>query len=439
MAMPDSSDAVSYAQAQQPSLPAADSCSGSAVRHDAGLRVTRRVRSSERIPALDGVRGVAILIVMASHLSEQFSFTNHTLGHARAVLFAGWTGVDLFFVLSGFLITGILLDAKGSHGYFRNFYARRTLRIFPLYYVTLLIFLVIAPAIAPRHGGWQPLHYPLARHCWIWFCAYLTDVLVAWKGFLIGGHFWTLAVEEHFYLVWPFLVYRLSSRGLAWACLVLILAATVLRAGLSLGGVSTTAIYVLTPCRMDGLALGAFLAIAVRQPEGLRTLLRVARMVCPLAAVLWVGIMLWDHGWIQYGLVPQTLGYAVTEVFYGCLLVFTLAWKNLADAMAAAPLRFLGKISYALYVFHPFVVFLLAPAFALGAVDHASAVSVWLGHLFGGTAGLPVLVLDGLVFVVLATGLSVGAAVVSWYALEAPCLRLRRLFPYTKRSAPAIA
>ncbi len=108
-----------------------------------------------RIPALDGVRGVAILVVMVSHLRTVFR-DQSCPALAQAVLFAGWTGVDLFFVLSGFLITGILFDAKGGAGYFRNFYARRTIRIFPLYYVALAVIFWVAPAVAPESapGDW---------------------------------------------------------------------------------------------------------------------------------------------------------------------------------------------------------------------------------------------------------------------------------------------
>ncbi len=166
------------------------------------------------------------------HISEQFRTSNIAALWLKAVVFAGWTGVDLFFVLSGFLITGILWDAKGSSGYFRNFYARRTVRIFPLYYATLVILFVLVPALSSGDapGGRMFQELMQARPHWLWYGTYLVDVLVAWKGFLFAGHFWSLAVEEHFYLVWPVLVHRLFRRTLLSVSLALIVAPLILRA-----------------------------------------------------------------------------------------------------------------------------------------------------------------------------------------------------------------
>jgi peptidoglycan/LPS O-acetylase OafA/YrhL len=399
--------------------------------------VTNDKPSSAYMPALDGIRGVAILLVMICHLSEQFQFSNPLLRFFKAVAFAGWTGVDLFFVLSGFLITGILFDAKGGRAYFRNFYARRTLRIFPLYYVTLAILFVLAPAISQKYmnAGWSSQNYALSRHYWAWYCTYFVDFLVAWKGFLFAGHFWTLAVEEHFYLVWPLLVHRLPHRKLISISLFLIAAALVLRFYLAILGFPPTAIYVLTPCRMDGLALGAFLALTVRSPDGLQTLVRLARRVLPISAILWIALMSMTGRWSQYGLIPQTAGYVVTELFYASVLVFTLASDRLAAVMSIGPLRFLGKISYALYVFHGFLFFMLARSFALGVASHYSIVFSLMRRFIGGplVPGSLMLWLDAVVYITLAISLSAGTALLSWHILESPCLRLRRFFPYARK------
>jgi peptidoglycan/LPS O-acetylase OafA/YrhL len=379
--------------------------------------------SLDRIPALDGVRGVAILLVFSHHVAELFTVSNIPLQWIQEVAFSGWTGVDLFFVLSGFLITGILWDTRTGAAYFRNFYARRTIRIFPLYYATLAVLFIVVPAI---------------RHFWLWYCAYFVDVLNAWQGrFVFAAHFWTLAVEEHFYLLWPILVYKLARRTLISTSLFLTVAALVLRLAMTLGGATPMAIYVLTPCRMDGLALGAFLALTLRGPNGLQTLVRLARVVLPISAAAWIAIMCVKGRWSQYGLIPQTAGYLVSEMFYGSVLVFALASSRLAAIMSARPLRFIGKISYALYVFHVFIIAWAAQFFALGATADYSIVFSLAAHLMAGRP-LPVtllLWLDALAYIVLASGLCVGAALLSWHLLELPCLRLRRLFPYARKDA----
>ena len=391
--------------------------------------------AADRVPALDGIRGIAILLVMVSHLAEQYTVASPALRFCKAVSFAGWTGVDLFFVLSGFRITGILFDSKGQDRYFRNFYGRRTLRIFPLYYVALVLIFVAVPAFAKGTTGWNSLNYAAARADWPWFAAYLVDVLVAWKGFLFGGHFWTLAVEEHFYLLWPLLVHRLNRRQLVAVSALLMMLAAIVRTNMILWGSPYHAIYVLTPCRMDGLAMGAFLALTVRAPGGLERLLRMARLALPVTAALWIVLMVFEGGWYQYGLLPQILGYEVTEFFYASMVVFALGSQRLAAAVAAAPLRFAGKISYALYVFHPFVYYLAVPYFALGVAGHPSVLSKWIP----GMQGAPLLFADGLAFAAVALGLSVAAAMLSWSLLESRCLRLRRYFVSSKRDEARLA
>ena len=389
--------------------------------------------SSAHVPALDDLRGIAVLLVVLCHISEQFHPSNTAGQLLKKFVFAGWTGVDLFFVLSGFLITGILWDARGSSGYFRNFYARRTVRIFPLYYVTLAILFVVAPLFSGSMANDSMFRDLMqARPRWGWYCTYLVDVLIAWKGFLFAGHFWSLAVEEHFYLVWPFLVHRLLRRSLVTVCLGLIGMPLILRAAMLLSHAPTAAVYVLTPCRMDALALGGIMALTLRAPNGLQTMVRWARLSLPLSATMWLTLMLLQGGWTQYGFLAQTLGYLVTEVFYASFLVFTLASNTLAEVISIRPLRLLGKISYAVYVFHVFVVFLCARFFALGAAARPSVVFS-LARYFAGRAVAPgtfLLLLDAVTYLAIALGLSIGIALLSWHTLELPCLRWKRFFPY---------
>lgn len=148
----------------------------------------------QHISALDSIRGVAVLLVILFHCYPTY------------ITKLGWLGVDLFFVLSGFLITGLLLDAKGKNNYYRNFIVRRTLRIFPLYYFALLLCLVIVPIVfksllPPDYG------YYTANQLWFW--TYTQNWLFSKTGFpenLTLVHFWSLAVEEQFYLFWPLFV-----------------------------------------------------------------------------------------------------------------------------------------------------------------------------------------------------------------------------------------
>ena len=163
--------------------------------------------SNPHIPALDGIRGLAILLVLLCHfpLYGDMQPTIFIDKLFYAMTRAGWCGVDLFFVLSGFLITGILYDAKGSRFFFRNFYMRRCLRIFPLYYGVLAVFFVIVPFVLPLGRNYELF---LKDQAWYW--SYLTNIKIAiegWPKFYALAHFWSLAVEEQFYFVWPFVVF----------------------------------------------------------------------------------------------------------------------------------------------------------------------------------------------------------------------------------------
>ena len=162
-------------------------------------------RTHTIIPALDGLRGIAILLVLIHHLTIYRPEGGLDSWIAAVPLF-GWCGVNLFFVLSGFLITGILLDTRDSPVFYRSFFARRVLRIFPLYYGVLFLGFVLAPLLLPMPDAY-------GRHqLWLW--TYLANFAMPFgKGEPAFSHFWSLCVEEQFYLVWPFLVRRSGLRG----------------------------------------------------------------------------------------------------------------------------------------------------------------------------------------------------------------------------------
>ncbi len=204
-----------------------------------------------RVPAFDGLRGIAVLAVIFCHLSDYYPEQNAV----KVFLHAGWCGVDLFFVLSGFLITGILLDTRAAQNYFRAFYARRVLRIFPVYYATLLSVLTIAHFF-PKLNSVLPI-----AHDRIFYFFYLNNwwplLKDSWHANIIG-HFWSLAVEEQFYLVWPFLVWFLSRKQIEMAAIVGIALAPIIRFAIY-GHYGNVRDIVENPfCRMDSLLVVRF-------------------------------------------------------------------------------------------------------------------------------------------------------------------------------------
>jgi peptidoglycan/LPS O-acetylase OafA/YrhL len=362
------------------------------------------------IPALDGIRGTAILLVLVHHVAQSTKFEFGLGGPFMVLLQAGWVGVDLFFVLSGFLITGILLQAKGQPHFFRNFYARRTLRIFPLYYGALAVVFFMRSATWP-----EPDIYGDGGQWWLW--AYLTNVAIAFDGF--GqfepiDHFWSLAIEEQFYLVWPLVVWMTTARTLLKITVAVIVTALTLRIGATLAGVSSDAVYVLTPFRADTLATGALLAVLAHQRGGASGLLpyrRTAALVFGAAAMCFVAIVALrgtvghSDGWMQ------TLGLTAISALFGSLLVLTLTQSTLGRVFTLGGLRWFGKYSYGLYVWHPI---------AIIVVLHTQ----WGRELRGGDGPLQALAATS--FAVL---ISLAIAYVSWHLYEKRLLRMKRHFP----------
>jgi len=375
-----------------------------------------RAPGAVHLPALDGLRGVAVLLVLAFHLSHLEGATGQP---ARLVLAAtrfGWSGVDLFFVLSGFLITGILLDAKGGPSYFRAFYLRRALRIFPLYYAYLAVLFWVLPRLVPSSA----LDPRPASQGWLW--SYLGNVLFAREGGFhaspYAGHFWSLAVEEQFYLAWPLVVWLLPRRWLAAAAGALVVGAFALRMGIHRTTFNATAAYVLTPARADALAVGALVALGVRAPEGLARLRRAAPWA--LAASAAAVAALWATRGSFFGGDPavQVWGFTPLAVGYAALLVLALSAAEgtpLGWVLTLSGLRAAGRYSYGLYVLH-YPIFLALEAAGLGSGVLAAALgSDLLGILsFGAIAGVA----------------SFGAALLSWHTLERHFLRLKDLIPY---------
>jgi peptidoglycan/LPS O-acetylase OafA/YrhL len=312
-----------------------------------------------RIPELDGLRGLAILLVIVCHYVANAEHRQLGIWAHRALsgLTFGWSGVDLFFVLSGFLIGGILLDARSAPNYFRAFYMRRVHRILPVYYAWIFVYGVMVCAAVWVTPGRLPFTAQDLKQIPV-FLLFLQNLRIGmpvpvWVWF---GVMWSLAVEEQFYLLAPPLIRMLSMRKLVWVLGATVCIAPLLRflvfGYLSPGTYMSTT---LMPCRADTLAMGILLAIAWRAPW-FRAFLAERRGF--LQGVLWVltlGVvgLLW---WFAHPLSFMTviIGYTWLAFFCGCLLLVVLSQPQgwIAGVMRWKILRGLGTISYCVYVIH---------------------------------------------------------------------------------------
>lgn len=368
----------------------------------------RPVVHSQHFPALDGLRGVAILVVIL-HNSGHFGPVTGVVWLIALLAAVGWVGVQLFFVLSGFLITSNLLDSQNAPNYYRVFFARRTLRIFPLYYAALLVGLVIVPLAFPAAAIDGP---PQADQLWLW------TFLFNWAhpfGTAAYGfpHFWSLAVEEQFYLIWPFVVHRRVPRKLLKLCMWIALAALAIRVALRVGGADPELVYEYTVCRMDALAIGASIAAMVRMPELMPRLRAFAAWLLPAACALGLLGALTTWAFTRDYFFTQTYGQTILALTFGALVLAAvidvgkanLGWQKI---LSNAVLRSIGKYSYGMYVLH-FPINLMM-----------EDVTTQLRAQFG--VGQPI------VYFLLETAVTYVAALVAYHALEKHFLRLKRHF-----------
>lgn len=369
-------------------------------------------RPGVHAPALDGLRGVAIACVMLYH-QTLIGESPSALDRAFAFLpLGGWAGVDLFFVLSGFLITGILLDSRGEDGYYRNFYARRALRILPLYYAVAAFSFLVLPHLA--HPRAERFAAAAGDQAWYWLL--LSNVPIALAGAFRHGVMdvsWSLAIEEQFYLAWPLVVAFLPRRRLARLCAALVAFSLLWRTGALLLGADPVAVLVLTPGRLDGLAVGALVAVAARGPGGLARL-RAWSGPAALGAAAVLAAIAAGESLDPLRPAMQAAGYGAFVVLAGALLVRTLTASRasaLARTLERAPLVVLGRYSYALYLFHLPV---------RGAIRDVLLARGW--PLTVGGSYLPA----QLAFYAVATGATLALAWASWHLLEKRFLALRR-------------
>lgn len=309
-------------------------------------------KGQSHIPALDGVRGLAVLTVFVYHFGGGAQSPHFLLRITGETIKLGWSGVTLFFVLSGYLITGILWRSYGTEHWWRVFYTRRCLRIFPLYYFSLLVVLFVGLIEHQVRELTPPLTiYALYLQA---FPAHITINLNDISSPFMLGHFWSLAVEEHFYLVWPFLLFGMRTcRSARTLCAAVMAVSFGFRAWVAFSGVS--GLYSSTPARMGELALGAWLALAVHEAPS--WLDRVRRMAVPIVILSMgaAGVCVAITKDFDARTAPMYLfGIPLLSIGYGGLLLLALQNGRVTRFFSFAPLRHLGTISYGVYVYHVF-------------------------------------------------------------------------------------
>jgi len=373
------------------------------------------------IPELDGLRGIAILLVIIVHARAVGASIAPATALDRGLDFAyhlGWTGVDLFFVLSGFLITGILIDTKGTRSYFRSFYIRRFLRIFPLYYAALALETFVVFPLANHRGPWSDVSAVDLGYFWIYLANWRTG-----HGLYVPfvTHFWSLSVEEHFYFVWPIAVAALSFTGLLRLSFLGILTCIALRGWWLQYPLPPYLLYHWTPFRIEPLLVGAVGALAFRSGVLDSSWQRYRALALTLASATLVAVLWFAGDAGPESRAMQSVGYSSVAVIFGVGVYEAASRSRTGDSLYVRALRMprlrnIGKVSYAMYIcnglFSWLALHLLARLTDKG----------WLPHLFA---------LEATLAVILIFGCSYAAALASWRYFESPILALKETWaPY---------
>lgn len=395
---------------------------------------------------LDGLRGLGILLVFIAHARLIWLVETAPVSawetRLLQVMDFNWIAMEAFFVMSGFLVTGILLRTRSDRRFFRNFYARRVLRIFPLYYGFLAFYLIVLPRLMDLTGNPESAYSYVSEHQ-AWYWGYAANFLIARHGAWLGemSHLWSLSVEEHFYLLWPLVVYALSNRAIVALSAAAIVVSTGLRAYLTWHvGLPTVSIYVMTITRMDSILMGSVLAVLMGVRGDLAPLLRLRPALTLLSAVFMpalIGLYAREGHFTAFGEAARTqqqghlyqavtvVGYLMAGVMCSALLVWLLTARErnwLVRLFSLRPLRTLGKYSYGMYIVH----------FLILGMCHQSALSMLsLSNRFG-SRGLGLL--TGFT---LQLGITYMLAWVLWHAYEKRFLGLKRYFEPDAGREPA--
>lgn len=296
--------------------------------------------------SLDGVRGISALMIMVFHYSQDMYGNSLLVANFKKFAQIGQSGVTLFFVLSGFLITRILLNTKNDDSYFRNFYGRRMLRIFPLYYFFLLIYFIVIPVVFKTS-------IPNFKQQLIFYSYFQNIYFTFWGNTPGPGHFWSLAVEEHFYIFWPLAVYYLSLKNLIRFSTFLIILAILTRIVMVTNGFS---VFTFTLTRMDAIVMGAIIAILETKGYMIIKFQKLYVTGCLLFITITALI------WFFYSGTANSNIQIIKDLFISIsffLLISTLFTLNENNVilifLTNKALTFTGMISYGLYVYHPLI------------------------------------------------------------------------------------
>lgn len=371
-------------------------------------------KEASRIPELDGIRGLAILLVLGHHILPLASYLtqNSFLKSIGAASEIGWVGVDIFFVLSGFLITGILLRSRNEPHYFKNFYARRSLRIFPLYYLVVGALLIFLPQLEKDNPAYTQSFWPvfmLYQQNWLYL---ITPTPSQWP-----AHTWSLAIEEQFYMVWPAIVYWLKRPQLLTFSIGVIIFSLFLRVILILlnvkafGFPTSGFFYLGTVTRFEGLALGAAIALVFESaPIWSDRIKKYAGMSIFISFGLFLAIALSTPDPRENSVLLQTIGYSLLALGTGSLIVLvtTLPLQHWLRVIFRMPvMTFFGKYSYAMYLLHsPFITLLIGYMLK----THRRSGQMWL------------------LYIVLSFAGTVALSLLSWHLLEKHMLKLKHYF-----------
>jgi peptidoglycan/LPS O-acetylase OafA/YrhL len=310
----------------------------------------------KHIKLLDGIRGWAIIFVMLYHFTISFQQTRglNSFDFLFAKIFGtGWLGVDLFFVMSGFLITSILYKSINNPSYFKNFYVRRLLRIFPLYYGVLFLLLIVIPtlsnSLAEKTAVMQENSF--------WFWSYLVNWKVAQLGTFNGfqsGYMWSLAVEEQFYIFWPLFV-RVFYKKLIKASLFLFAISLAFKSIAFYLGLTATTIYTMTFSHMDGLLLGSIFGVLFVKGTLSSEIIKNLKLASCLSVVVIVVIALYTGGFSFYNKIVASLGVTCASIIFCYVLIKTVYVGNSLLLQTLFSNHFVircGQLCYGLYLLH---------------------------------------------------------------------------------------